>query len=475
MNTNTSETTKSFFDTMANTQKQMFDSWTSAAEILKKSVINNDATGKSADHFKNWYDSQMAFFNNPGAEFVKGAAAFNTNNPMDFYTNWYNTQMKMVEEWYAKSKEAGKTAMEQVKPFMPEEVKKNYDTAMNTFSTWSETMKKSYEDMASNMKNGLAREAFSGMFSNNDTYMKMYSLFSPLMSAIQNKSFTPDMMKNLVSPEAYKEMMDKMFNFAPAQIKDMYEKNIALFSGNFKKAMESGKSMFDSAKENSGNMFANTGNDFFTNLLSQHQSVSESLKNTMSPFLKLMTPGTERTQLENMAAISDKLALYSIKNAQMQYMTYTAGNKAVESLGEKIYKNMQDGVQYKNFMEIYNEWLSINDKVYVELFSTDEYSKLQAELSTISLTLKKEVNGQLEKMFVNLPLVPRSEMDELYKTVYELKKKINTLEKQLDGTVKETLNKIATEVDEKLKEVKVAAKSDDSKPAAKKSTGNKHN
>jgi hypothetical protein len=456
---------------MANAQKKMFENWTSAAETMKKSVLNNETSEKSADYFQKWYDSQMAFFNNPAGEFAKAASASNfASNPMDFYTNWYNSQMKLVEDWYVKAQEAAKTTMDQAKPFMSEEVKKNYDNAMNTFNTWSDTMKKTYQEMAAGLKNNFSREAFAGMFSNNDMYMKMYSMFSPIMSAIQNKTFTPDMMKNLVNPEAYKEMMDKMFNFAPNQLKEMYEKNMALFSGNMKKAMESGKTMFDSMKENS--MFDMSGETFFTNMLSQYQSVNEGLKNTMSPFMKMMTPGADRNQLVSFADISDKLALYSIKNSQMQYMNYTVGNKALEAFGEKIYSNMQEGVEYKDFMALYNEWLSINDKVYVELFSTEEYSKLQAELSTISLTLKKEMSGQLEKMLVNVPVVPRSEMDELYKTVYELKKKVSSLEKQLEETAKVNMNNNGQKTKESAADI--TAKTE-TKSSAKKTPNNSNN
>ena len=51
----------------------------------------------------------------------------------------------------------------------------------------------------------------------------------------------------------------------------------------------------------------------------------------------------------------------------------------------------------------------------------------------------------------NVPVVPRSEMDELYKTVYELRKRVNMLEKQID-----TDTEVATET----------------KPAAKKAPKN---
>ena len=47
--------------------------------------------------------------------------------------------------------------------------------------------------------------------------------------------------------------------------------------------------------------------------------------------------------------------------------------------------------------------------------------------------MKMHVNQQMEKTMANVPVVTRSEMDEAYKTIYEMKKRIAMLEKQLDA------------------------------------------
>jgi hypothetical protein len=46
------------------------------------------------------------------------------------------------------------------------------------------------------------------------------------------------------------------------------------------------------------------------------------------------------------------------------------------------------------------------------------------------MKLKRKMDLQMEKSLSNLPLVNRTEMDELYKTIYDLKKKITGLEKE---------------------------------------------
>jgi adenylosuccinate lyase len=109
-----------------------------------------------------------------------------------------------------------------------------------------------------------------------------------------------------------------------------------------------------------------------------------------------------------------------------------------------------------NMMAAYQEWMNLNDSVFTGLFDTDEFSKIQSELASAGMRLKKEFELQMEKVLENVPVITRSEMDELYKTVYELKKRIRTLEKEQENAVEE---------ETPVAEVKASAPA---KPAAKK-------
>src|SRR5690606_14187435 len=76
--------------------------------------------------------------------------------------------------------------------------------------------------------------------------------------------------------------------------------------------------------------------------------------------------------------------------------------------------------------------LNIGDKVYVDLFESDAYSKLMAEVSALQLKLRKQMDMQAEKMLSGVPVATRSDLDELYKVIYDLKKEVRQLEKMLD-------------------------------------------
>src|SRR5690606_35931408 len=77
-------------------------------------------------------------------------------------------------------------------------------------------------------------------------------------------------------------------------------------------------------------------------------------------------------------------------------------------------------------------WMNLSDKQYVALFESDEYSKLMAEVSALQMNIKKSVDTQMESALSVYPVATRTEMDELYKTIYELKKHVRQLEKMLE-------------------------------------------
>jgi class III poly(R)-hydroxyalkanoic acid synthase PhaE subunit len=132
------------------------------------------------------------------------------------------------------------------------------------------------------------------------------------------------------------------------------------------------------------------------------------------------------------------MAIFNIKNAELQYMMYQQGNKVMDKLVENITNKVENGTEISSMTALYQEWLNISDKVYVELFESDEYSKLMAEVSALQMKLRKEMDLQTEKMLGGLPVATRSEMDELYKVIYDLKKEVRQLEKMMEIDSNET-------------------------------------
>ena len=85
------------------------------------------------------------------------------------------------------------------------------------------------------------------------------------------------------------------------------------------------------------------------------------------------------------------------------------------------------------FNDFFNNWVNATEEALTTSFSEKTFSKIQSDMLTAGLEIKKILSKQMEESMSGLPVVPRSEVDELYKTVHEMKSRMRKLENQLKG------------------------------------------
>lgn len=419
--------TTNLFETIAGMQKQAIENLTNATEQMQKNLFNNNAF--DSETFKKWYDSQMAFFN-------KSAENKNNANPMEFFNTWMNGQMNMAKAWV----DASNNPFMKNNMNMTDDMKKNYEQLLSFFSNWSNTMNSTYSEMLKNFNAGSTnKDAFSGMFNNAEVYMKMFQLWMPMLKSIQDKTFTPETFQSMFNVAIFKDIMDKMFNMQPDFMKNMTEEAKA----NGYKLMDFSKLSFDNFKNMMTTSLPNA-NEMFKNMYDNYTKANTEMNNALAPFMKLVSAGVAKQEAENMQELVNEFNLFNMKNAQMQYMIYTTGLKAMDDFAASIYNKVRNGEEITSFLNLYSEWLSTNDKTFVSLFESDEYSTMQSGLNSFGMKLKRNIDLQMEKAFANMPLINRSEMDALYKTIYELKKRISTLEKQIEESATPSVSEAKT-------------------------------
>jgi polyhydroxyalkanoate synthesis regulator phasin len=164
-----------------------------------------------------------------------------------------------------------------------------------------------------------------------------------------------------------------------------------------------------------------------------YKQMNTSFTDTFSPLMKLVSDSKEKENVEIAIAMMDKVSIYNSKLSQMQQLLYATGQKVgtetIAWLSEK-YKNpsFQTSLQ-----PLFNEWVNLNEKLYSDLFATDEFSALKAELTTISMEIKQHLEKQFENRVESLPLVVKSEMNELYKTIHDLKQTVKSMETKISS------------------------------------------
>lgn len=380
---------------------------------------------KATEFFNHWKDQQIAWANHMqeiNMNFLKNG--FNTTNMQNPMSNWQNL--------WSQDKNNGFDLNAMANMMNPANFRQQMDKSMEQVKAfWGQfqsVLNNNYGDFAKNFTNGTLADTFQGMYNTSGSFAKFYEMWMPMMKSMQDKTFNMDVFSKNLNMDQFKQFMDKFFSFMPQPAQDYMNQMKEMYTETMKNGSNEAKLMMNSMKENMSNMMGNP----YHIMLNNYNAMYGQMMNAVSPFAKLMTPTNEMKTMQDWAAIFHDMNVYNIKNAELQKMVYETGMKTMEKIAETTMHKIENGEDVSSMMKLYQEYLNTSDKMYVDLFETDEYSKLMSEVSTMKMQIKKAVEAQMEKSMVNIPVATRSEMDEVYQTIYDLKKLVRELQSKLD-------------------------------------------
>lgn len=150
-------------------------------------------------------------------------------------------------------------------------------------------------------------------------------------------------------------------------------------------------------------------------------------------FLNIPQLGLTRSYQERINRAVDKFNLFQVEAAEFLYLFYLPLEKSLRVMGENFQELSQEGNLSDNFKDYYNMWIKILEGHYMTLFKSPEYT----------LALSKAINSAedfidarqelLADGLKALHIPTDKDMDELYKELYLLKKKVKALEKKVDN------------------------------------------
>jgi len=277
------------------------------------------------------------------------------------------------------------------------------------------------------------KDIFTNFLQGSQVYSKMQEVFQPMMSAMQKGQFNMDAFKNQFTANTYNDIAKQLFGnlYNTSTIKDFYDQGIQKLQDFFANQNHLGKEYFaqmQNVSKEFPQMFnsdsANTMKDFYgkmTNVFGK----------TFEPLLKVVAPGKEKESIEEMISLMDKLAEYSVKQAELQAFLQTTTKASVEKIAQQYADKYSDPKTYTTMPsaeEMYNEWVKTNEQLFTELFASEEFSKVKGDALNLSMEVKKHFEKQMEGSLENFPVVLKSEVEEMQKTIYDLKKQVKDLQ-----------------------------------------------
>jgi polyhydroxyalkanoate synthase subunit PhaE len=466
---------KTFFDAWLETQKEMTSNWAESNRKLQDAVKSGTVLKDGAAIYQEWLAKQAEITKSAteqAAENVQSQAAENTEtfknvangttNLSDVYNNWMNAQKDIAAKAFENFRSFGQPMMNG-NSFVSDSMKQfqNFQQQwINNTQNWASQSQMQqwmapFQQWTSHFNNDTTKDAWSNMTNMTAAYTKFYELWAPAFKNMQTNPFNTDWSKSF-QPEAFREMIDRsMAWMSPVQTKELFQQ----FQNWTEVANNYGKHVYQqfagSIPENMKHLtpfllFGQQGD-------SSNQAVNlfAVYQRAISPLVRLFNPGKEAELNDIVAGGLEKFSNYGQKLAELQQHIYTTGAKTWENFLAENSDQMKKGADLSNIQEVFQKWTSKSEEAYIALFRSDEYSKIQAELLDLSLDLRQRGEKIAETVLGPLPVVLRSEADELHTTIYELRKRIHALEKQ-----------VGAEAKEEVKETKPSANSSKKKATA---------
>lgn len=428
------KTNNPFFDNLIETQTNVMNNWMDSTKKFQSAITSGNIASEGQNIYKEWFEKQMNLLGGMQAGIPN--AFSNENKPEEFFKNWYNQQLAAVKQMtdfnqsmYNSFANYGKPANEYMNNFA------SMNTAWtNIYNSWINTLNKTYDTYTQNLNSSFNKDMFKNMFESNQVYLKVQEAFQPMMKAIQNQDFSVETWKNINNPENFKKVTEQLFGsfFTGANMKEVYDNATKQVRDFFTQQNNLSKEYFQQLQAMPAE-FPGLFSGNFEKVKELYSQVNNVFGKTFEPVLKLTNPGKEKEAVEAAITLMDKIAEYSIKQNELQYNLMSTTQKAFENIAKQYsekYKDMKPG-ETPAMNEIYNEWIKVSEKFLAELLATEDFSKIKAETISLGMDVKKQFEKQFENIFENYPLVFRSEVDELYKTIHDLKKTVKDLQNKI--------------------------------------------
>lgn len=165
---------------------------------------------------------------------------------------------------------------------------------------------------------------------------------------------------------------------------------------------------------------------------------------TFGILVKSPMVGSSREMLEQNNKAIDAMIEMLVSVSEFITKSSSVGYKYSNEAFKDYAESLQNGEGPKTFKEFYNMWSKHVEDAIETYFYTDEFSQLIAKTADSAMIFKIEYNKLIEKSLADLPIVTISQVDNVYKKVYDLRRELREIKNELEDLKESTGNKKTT-------------------------------
>ncbi len=145
------------------------------------------------------------------------------------------------------------------------------------------------------------------------------------------------------------------------------------------------------------------------------------------------SPTLGYTRETNQKLLQSFDAWLNVQRASADYSTQlaTISGKAFSAIMDEMLSLSQRGESIPSYQSLVQTWITVADKVFVEAFRSPEYIRTQGALLSATMAYRQREEALQEAFLESRGLPTRTEVDEAHQNIYELRKELRTLRRQL--------------------------------------------
>jgi len=161
------------------------------------------------------------------------------------------------------------------------------------------------------------------------------------------------------------------------------------------------------------------------------EAARELYRKEIQKYLRIPKIGLPRELHEQLSQLIDRSTLFSSHPGELIYLFLLPLEQSNQAMQQKTKAMLERGEFIEDVKQGYNEWIKTLEDRYMELLKSPEYTEVLDNTIT-SLAAYKEIKLSLTDHFLkDLRLPTTSDMDQVYRDLYLLKKNVKQLTRQV--------------------------------------------
>lgn len=140
--------------------------------------------------------------------------------------------------------------------------------------------------------------------------------------------------------------------------------------------------------------------------------------------------GLMRFHQEKFNQTADKFQVLQTAMAEFIFVLSGPFEASLKKLQDEIVEQSENSEWSGDTKETYNRWIALLEADFAGLMKSPKYLKALERVLSAQASFSSARDDVIQDMASNLPFAGRNEMDELYKELYRLRKRVKELEKE---------------------------------------------